>query len=169
MQLQYWNMMTLQKYSLIYLNKHFENSVKIDRRIKIFMAIASCSSIAAWTIWQQFAYIWGVIIAISQLIGAIYEILPFKKRIEELSSLKSELSALYLLIEKEWYPVSNGDIPEAEINELIFKHRNDWDTIDEKYFKDDVLPVNEEFREIAEDECERYFCIRFGGNQNANE
>ena len=168
MQLQYWNMMTLQKYSLIYLNKHFENSVKIDRRIKIFMAIASCSSIAAWTIWQQFAYIWGVIIAISQLIGAIYEILPFKKRIEELSSLKSELSALYLLIERivsrfKWR------YSEAEINDLIFKHRNDWDTIDEKYFKDDVLPVNEEFREIAEDECERYFCIRFGGNQNANE
>ena len=140
MQNRYWSSMTDKKYNLFYIQLHFNKVVMVNRAIKIIMAIASCSSIAAWTIWQQYAYVWGVIIAVSQVIGAINEFLPYQKRIEELSNLESEWSVVFLSMEKKWYSVANGKLTDNEINDLLFEFENDWNIISDKYFKEDALP-----------------------------
>lgn len=49
---------------IFYLDIYAENSYKWDRRINMYGAIASSSSIAAWAIWKEWSYVWAVIIAI---------------------------------------------------------------------------------------------------------
>ena len=95
MQLRYWNQMTQFKYELYYFSVCFERCVKLNRHIKIVIAIASSSAIAAWTQWTQLSCLWGLIIVIGQLIGVINEYLPYQQRIKELSEMQPELNALY--------------------------------------------------------------------------
>lgn len=95
MQLRYWNQMTQFKYELYYFSVCFERCVKLNRHIKIVIAIASSSAIAAWTQWTQLSFLWGLIIVIGQLIGVINEYLPYQQRIKELSEMQPELNALY--------------------------------------------------------------------------
>ena len=54
---------------IFYLDIYAENSYKWDRRINMYGAIASSSSIAAWAIWKEWSYVWAVIIAISQVLA----------------------------------------------------------------------------------------------------
>ena len=54
---------------IFYLDIYAENSYKWDRRINMYGAIASSSSIAAWAIWKEWSYVWAVIIAISQVLS----------------------------------------------------------------------------------------------------
>ena len=53
MQQKYWNFMVQIKAWIFYLDIYAENSYKWDRRINMYGAIASSSSIAAWAIWKE--------------------------------------------------------------------------------------------------------------------
>ena len=160
---RYWSSLTDKKFALYYIEAHFAKSIQINRTIKIIMAIASCSSIAAWTIWKQFAFVWGVIIAISQVVGVINEYLPYQKRIEDISNLKSEWSVIFLSMEKEWLNVSNGNMTEGEINDLLFQFEKEWNEADDKYFQEDSLPQNKKCYDYAEDKMMLYFERQYGG------
>ncbi|WP_028509512.1 hypothetical protein [Ruminococcus sp. NK3A76] len=160
---RYWSSLTDKKFALYYIDAHFAKSIQINRTIKIIMAIASCSSIAAWAIWKQLAFVWGVIIAISQVVGVINEYLPYQKRIEDISSLKSEWSVIFLSMEKEWLNVSNGNMTEGEINDLLFQFEKEWNEADDKYFQEDSLPQNKKCYDYAEDKMMLYFERQYGG------
>ena len=60
MQNTYWGKMTQFKYSIYYLEAHMLRSVRINRWIRIILAIASSASIAAWTQWQGLAFFLGI-------------------------------------------------------------------------------------------------------------
>ena len=76
MQEKYWRYMVQIKAWIFYLDLYAEDSYKWDKRINIFGAIASSTSIAAWTIWSQLSYVWSVIIAVSQVLTAIKSFMP---------------------------------------------------------------------------------------------
>lgn len=154
---RYWSSLTDKKFALHYIEAHFAKSIQINRIIKIIMAVASCSSIAAWTIWKQLAFLWGVIIAVSQVVGVVNEYLPYQKRIEEISNLKSEWSLVFLSMEKDWLKVSKGDMTEEEINDLLFQYEKEWNEADDKYFQEDALPFKQKCYDYAEDKMMLYF------------
>lgn len=79
-----------------YLDIYAEDSYKWDRRINIYGAIASSSSIAAWTIWRSWSFIWAAIIAISQVLTAIKQYLPFGRRLKYLQPFIEDMKLLYL-------------------------------------------------------------------------
>lgn len=135
--------------------------VHIDRWLKIICAVASSSSIAAWAAWQNLSFFWGLIIVASQVITAINDILPYRKRIDELSNLRSELMPIYNNMEKNWYDVANGLLTEEEINDLCYSYKVQWDQIDDKYFKGDTLPRVSRCVESAEREKELYYSTNF--------
>ena len=157
MQKTYWKKLTQYKFNLFYFDAHFSRCVRMDRRIKIFCAIASSAAIAAWATWQKISFLWGLIIVISQVVTAINEILPYKKRIEELSNLRSELTPIYNNMEKDWYDVANGSLTENEINDRCYSYMEQWRQIDDKYFKSDALPRISKCMEAAEIEKNSYF------------
>ena len=159
---RYWFTMIDKKYTIYYLSKYFEESVKINRVIKIIGAVASCSSIAAWTIWKEYAFVWGAIIALSQVISAINEFLPYQRRVEDISNLKTEFEKLYLEYEEKWYPISKGLMPDEEINNYLFELENKWHDIDSKYFTDDILSHNSKCEKFAQNQTDNYFKDKFG-------
>ena len=155
--------MTQYRFDVIYLQNYLGRNVKIDRTIRIFLAIASASSIAAWAQWQNLAFLWGLIIVISQVVSAVNEFLPYKRRIKEISNLLNELSIIYNDVERNWQKVANGSLTEDEINDLCYSYSGQWIKADNKYFKDDYLPQNKKCKEHAEDEKNAYFNSLFGG------
>lgn len=161
MQETYWKKLTQNKYALYYFDAHFFRCIKIDRSIKIFCAIASSTAIAAWATWQKLSFLWGLIIVISQVVTAVNEVLPYKKRIKDLSDLRSELTPIYNNMEKSWHDVANGSLTEDEINELCYSYINQWNQIDDKYFKSDALPQLKKCRETAEVAKELYYETNF--------
>lgn len=161
MQETYWKKLTQYKFNLCYFDAHFSRCVRIDRRIKIFCAIASSTAIAAWATWQKMSFLWGLIIVLSQVVTAVNEILPYKKRIGELSNLKSELTPIYNNMEKDWYDVANGLLTEKEINDRSYLYTDQWNQIDDKYFKNDALPQISKCKNTAEEAKNAYFRTNF--------
>ena len=98
---------------------------------------------------------------ISQVVIAVNEVLPYKKRIKELSDLRSELTPIYNSMEKSWHDVANGSLTEDEINELCYSYVEQWNQTDDKYFKRDALPQIKKCKEIAEAEKELYYKTNF--------
>ncbi len=157
----YWTRLTQKKFELYYFSEHFKRCVKINRIINILCAIASSSSIAAWATWQQLSFYWGAIIVISQLIIAINEILPYQSRIKILSDLSAELTPIYYDMEKSWYRVANGSLPEDKIYDICYAYLKQWNAIEEKYFRDDCLPISEKCKSEAEKQKNNYFKSNF--------
>lgn len=161
MQQTYWSKMYNYKYSFFYLAQHFQKNVKTDRTIKIISAIASSTAIGAWATWTNLAFFCGFIIVVSQVVTAVNEFLPYKKRIPELSTMLAQLSALYIEVEREWFNVSSGEYTEEEINTLTYDFAQRWSEIDSKFFTEDALPVDDELKAKAESEAKKYFANTF--------
>lgn len=157
----YWTKMCIYKYNFFYLNEYFMSSVKVDRIIKIFSTVASSAAIACWAKWNSMDFLWGLVIVLSQVVMTVNEILPYKKRIETLSAMLAQSSALYLDVERKWHSVASGDLTAEEINELTYDFAKRWNEIDSKYFEDDGLAVKSKFKEIAERRVEDYFKANF--------
>lgn len=157
MQEKYWYYMVQIKSSLFYLDIYAEESYKWDRRINAFGAIASSSSIAAWAIWEECSYVWGFIIALSQVLTAVKGYFPFAKRLKLLKPFIDDLKVIYLKMEYEWYRVAGGELTEKEINTLLYAHKKDVSAIEGKYLKDDVLIENKNYMHIANNKTSIYF------------
>ena len=126
MQEKYWNYMVQIKAWTFYLDIYAEDSYKWDRRINIYGAIASSSSIAAWTIWRNWSFIWAAIIAISQVLTAIKQYLPFGRRLKYLQPFIEDMKLLYLKMEYDWYKVAAGELSETEINGLLYSYKKEY-------------------------------------------
>jgi len=161
MQKKYWNQLSQYKFSLFYLDAHFSRCIKIDRTIKIVLAICSSTAIASWAIWSKIGIVWAIIIAVSQVISVVNEFLPYQKRISEISDMKAALTLLYYDIEHDWFKVANGELKEEEINDLNRDYLKKWAVIDDKYFFKDSLPCKEKCVKYAQNKKIEYFNTMF--------
>ena len=57
MQNRYWNYMKQVKFVINYLDLWSDNMYIKDMIIKVFSAIMSSASIAAWAIWQKYTFL----------------------------------------------------------------------------------------------------------------
>lgn len=161
MQEKYWRYMVQIKAWIFYLDVYEENSYKWDRRINIFSAVASSTSIAAWAIWQQLSYVWSFIIAISQVLNAIKEFMPYNRRMKVIVPFMKDLEFLYNKIEYNWFKVSEGELTEEEINELLYTFKNEFTNIENKNLKEETLLENESFKKLADQKTDIYFQNNF--------
>jgi len=161
MQEKYWKYMVQIKAWIFYLDLYTENSYKWDKRINVISAIASSTSIAAWTIWQQFSYIWSVIIALSQVLTVIKEYMPYNKRLNILVPFMENIKFLYNKVEYNWYKVASGELTEEKINELLYTFKDEFTNIENKNLKEETLLENEIFKKIADKKTDFYFKNNF--------
>ena len=157
MQEKYWRYMVQIKAWIFYLDLYAEDSYKCDKRINIFGAIASSTSIAAWTIWSQLSYVWSVIIAVSQVLTAIKSFMPYSRRLKILVPFMEDLKFLYNKIEYNWFKVASGELSEDEINELLYAFKDDFASIENKNLKEETLLENNKFKTIADKKTDVYF------------
>jgi len=156
-QKQYWKFLQQLRFSIFYLIIYSDSSYKWDRRINIFTAIASSSSIAAWVIWDKYALIWSAIIAVAQVINVIKIYLPFSKRLEMIHPFIFDLQALYSEAEYKWFKVANGELAEDEINEDLYQLKTKYNGIEQLYTKANVFVDNKKFKAIANEQTTEFF------------
>lgn len=157
MQERYWRYLVQIKAWIFYIDEYTDNSYKWEKRINIFLAITSSSSIAAWAIWSEYGFIWALLIAISQVVTAIKPHLPFSKRLEVLSRISNQLQTLFNKADFQWYKVSYGELTENEINDALFQLREQYTENVGKVLELEPLPENETFRKSADKKAEEYF------------
>src|SRR5271154_6548738 len=75
----YWNQMIELKVAAGYIRRYRDDVGKQVTRLGTLKAIASSAGIAAWAVWKEYAFLWGVIIALSQVADALKEVFPFTK------------------------------------------------------------------------------------------
>lgn len=154
---KYWYYMVQIKAWILYLDIYAEKSYKWDRRINVFGAIASSSSIAAWAIWKELSYVWAFIIAVSQVLSAIKEYFPFGRRLKVLRPFIEEMKILYIKIEYEWFKVAEGVLTEEEINTALYNYKKEFANIESKYLKEEVLLENSDYMDEADKKATKYF------------
>lgn len=161
MQEKYWRYMVQIKAWVFYLDLYAEDSYKCDKIINIFGAIASSTSIAAWAIWQQFSFVWSIIIAISQVLAAIKGFLPYSKKLKILVPFVEDLKFLYNKIEYNWFKVASGELTEEEINELLYAFKNEFTNIENKNLEEETLLENAALMKEADEKTDLYFRNNF--------
>lgn len=90
-----------------------------DKWINVGLAITSSSSIASWAIWSQYAMIWGILIAVSQVITALKPLFPFNKHVHTLNTHCYKQEALFLELEELWFKVKDKRIDEDEARQQL--------------------------------------------------
>lgn len=161
MQEKYWNYMVQIKAWIFYLDLYIEDSYKWERRFNIFSAIASSASIAAWTMWDQFSFLWALVIAVSQVINAVKEFLPFSKRIKFIMPLLQNLKFLYNKMEYNWFGVASGEMTEEEMNKLLYRFKDEFSNIENVGLKEEILTERKDFMHLADKRTTSYFMNHF--------
>lgn len=154
---RYWKELYQLKVHINYVETHIHDAEKRDRHIKIFMAVTSSASIGAWAIWRDLSFLWGAIIALSQVLAAISPYLPYKMRIKTYSSALHELEDLFIQSEAKWHDIALGRYDEDEINKArtnlrLLKHK-----ILKKHLPSSVIPDDEKKAATAEELALNYF------------
>jgi hypothetical protein len=152
---QYWTELYQLKTHVNFIELQLEKAEKIDRFIKIILAIASSSSIGAWVIWKDYSQIWASIIALSQVISAVNPFLPYKNRIKEYTSLLHEFDELMIQAEFKWHAISEGKLTATEIHKARFEIR----TAKQKSLKKHIpttIPTDNKLQSQAEASAAEY-------------
>ena len=119
-------------------------------------AVASSSSIAAWAIWDELNFVWATIIAASQVINAIRQFLPFRRRLKTLNELFSRLDEISLESQKKWFSVCEGKLTEEEIHNLTMELQEAEMQDTNRIFGKMTLPVRKRILNRAALETDRY-------------
>lgn len=159
---RYWREMDQLKVHIFYLEEYLEKTIKIDRGIKIFLAVASSGSIAGWAIWQHISFVWGGIIAASQIVNSVKEYLPYSKRLKALQGITNDLEALFLNFESRWFDVAEGNLTNEEIHKMHMMFKEQRRLIIQKHLGVNPLPHKEHFMRKAIESTRLYFSNSYG-------
>lgn len=150
MRKQIWATLCDTKFKGYCLTSLVDKFQRWDRNTNIFLAIASSGSIAAWAIWQVHPMIWGLIIAVSQVLTVLKPYFPYFKYVKELNSKSFSVELLNIDIEQLWYKVQNGKISEDDAIKVYFNFRKRATGIFN--FEDDTMfNVNKKIKKKAND------------------
>ncbi|MEB2843789.1 hypothetical protein [Endobacterium cereale] len=155
-QLYYWETFTTAKRDQIYTTILMERLDHTERCLNVFAAITGSAAIAGWIIWQHIPYVWGGIIAASQLYTAIKAHLPFGTRLKAYASLGPEMESLALTAERDWFKVSRGDLTEDEIIELATKLKRTKVDATNRHMKGVIAPEKQKLIVLADEKATAY-------------
>lgn len=158
-QAHYWKEFVRLKRDSIYIGRYQAADEATDRRLNIFAAIASSTSIGGWVIWKDYATVWAGIIATSQILTAIRPHLPYRARLKSLAVLCVDLEALSLVAETDWFKVSRGAISEAEIHALTMALKTKAQRAMTKAFGGTALPEKSRLLHAADGVARDYMAV----------
>lgn len=142
-QKQYWAAMTHCKHELLCLEEVYRRTVRLNRVIKLTIAVSSSTAATAWTIWGVFPHLWSAIVILGQFLLILADVTPFQKRLFEVSAVTSELGVLYRKIERGWTSVSQGKLTEDEVLSLREDYIDEWEAIKDRHFDGDYISLPE--------------------------
>jgi|ERR1035438_289515 hypothetical protein len=111
----YWDQMFELKRAVSYIRLYRDSLGKRVTWLGALKAIASCGGIAAWVIWKEYAFVWGAIIAASQVADALKDVFPFAKKHKAACEHAITLANLFIDVQLEWESVFSGRYTDDEI------------------------------------------------------
>jgi hypothetical protein len=124
-------------------------------------AIASCSGIAAWVIWREYAFVWGAIIAAAQVADALKDVFPFAKKHKAASAYSITLDYLFNDVQLEWENIFSGRYTDEEIMSRLHKLRKlQLDALQRNF--PDGLTVRDALAAQARQIADGYFETTYG-------
>jgi hypothetical protein len=96
------------KVAACYIRRYRDNLSNWVTAVGTLRAIASSGAIAAWALWRQYAFVWGAIIAASQVVDALRDVFPFTKKHKAAGEHTLTLNELVIDAQLEWENISSG-------------------------------------------------------------
>ncbi|MDR6819575.1 hypothetical protein J2X76_004767 [Neorhizobium sp. 2083] len=152
----YWDTFTNLKRDQIYFSLHHHKLDGIERWQNIISAIAASTAIAGWAVWQYASFLWGFIIAASQVLTAVKPHLPYGRRLKSLEALCPEIEVLALTAETDWWKVSRGMLTEEEIFSLATALKQKTIAATDRHSKGLVLPEDSKLLALADQRATAY-------------
>ena len=149
------------KVATSYIRRYRDDLSRWVTGVGTLRAIASSGSIAAWALWKEHAFVWGAIIAVSQVADALKDVFPFTKKQKAASVHAIALSSMFIDAQLEWENIFSGKYTDEEImnrRHKLMKLQHDA----ERGNFPDGLAVNEGLFSEAQHEATEYFRATYG-------
>jgi hypothetical protein len=102
-----WNSMLTAQMNAIYWNRLACRYAERERWIKIFLAVTSSSTVAAWTFWAQHDTTWKFLSALSAVIAVILPLLDYSGRVERFNKLSTKCAQLRTGYDQLWAQIDD--------------------------------------------------------------
>jgi hypothetical protein len=159
----YWNEMINLKADASYIRLYRDSQGRRVTGLGALKAIASSTGIAAWVVWREYAFVWGAIIAASQVADALKDVFPFAKEHKAASAHAMTLDNLFNDAQLEWENIFSGRYSDQEIMTRLHKLRKlQLDALQHSF--PDGLVAREALLVQAKQEAETYFRSTYGVN-----
>lgn len=122
------------KYHCFLLGSRVRYFQKLENYINMFLAVMSSGSVAAWTIWKNCGFVWGGLIAFSQLVSALRPYIPWGKFVHTLNSKCYKQEALFLELDSLYTDYKDGTLNKEHAKSVlrnIKKHLNENEFFDD--------------------------------------
>jgi len=163
----YFNELFQLKMQCEYMRRYRNILARRVRWLEIVRAVAASGAIATWAVFQKFPLIWAGIIAASQLLDALKNVIPFTSRNQAASGLAESLDALVIDALYEWEGVYGGQFTIEEITNRTRKLRQLRHEANVKHFPTEDLPLRDDLQRLAEADAVAYFENTFGPYETA--
>ena len=162
----YWNKMLDLRTAADYIRLYRNYTGRWVTRVAVVRAVASSVSIAGWAIWHRFAFIWALVIALSQVLDALREVFPMTRRHKVASEYSVALEALFIDAQRDWEGILAGKYSADAVMELLHSLRGAHHTIESKIIRED-LPDKDDLFRIAELDADVYLSETYGVESKA--
>lgn len=157
----YWNQMTELRIASAYIRQYRDDSGKWVKRIGTLKAIAASSSIAGWLVWKDYAAVWALIIAASQLAEALKDVFPVARIHKAAGEHATVLSSMFIDAQLEWESIFAGRYSDDQISKQRHKLMKLQHDAEKRNFPDG-LPFRKPLFEAAQAEAKQYFKAIYG-------
>jgi hypothetical protein len=164
----YWKQLVTCKIVSCYIKYYRDSQARWINITGIFKAVVTSSTIGAWVVWKQYAIVWGLLLAATQVLDAIKEYIPQTKGRRAASEFVQAMESLIIDARFEWFSVFNGDYTAAEIMDRWRKLAKLMNEIETKYFPDG-LPADHKRQKLAERDAQAYFLNTYGVGDSGHE
>jgi hypothetical protein len=159
----YWNQVIELKVAAAYIRRYRDDLGRWVTGLATVKAIASSGSIAAWAIWKEYAFLWGMIIAASQVADALKDVFPFTKTHKAASEHTITLGSLLIDAQLEWESIFSGRYTNEQITNRRYKLMKLQHDAERHNFPHGLATKASLFAE-AQQEAKDYFTATYGVN-----
>jgi hypothetical protein len=156
----YWHEMTELKIAAFYMCRYRDQIEQWVAALGTIRAIASSVSIAAWAIWRQYAFLWGLVIAVSQVADALRDVFPFAKKHKAASEHAIELNEFFINAQLEWEQIYSGRYDSGQIMNKLHKLRKLRHDAERRSFPHG-LPSRPSLSAKAQKDANKYFALAY--------
>ena len=157
----YWAQMIELKVANGYIRRYRDHLGRWVTGLGVLRAVASSGGIAAWALWKEYAFVWGSIIAASQVTDALKDVFPFTKKHNAASAHTIRLGAMFIDAQLEWENIFSGRYSDDQIMKLRHKLMKLQHDAERENFPDG-LAVKEALFAQAQQEAAEYFKVTYG-------